>query len=167
MRKFNEMREWHHVNLRSTANTRTIPNNELRTGQNNESFIRYNGSEKEILDIGRGLPGCPSSSASWLVKVNWWRIFPVLAEPGFRWVTNKEGLGLRRIIDEVVSNFPNDPVSFLEEQHDNEQLNQEEKEEKEQEEEEVWEEEEWEEEEEGEEDDSMPVEDDIVDWLDY
>jgi hypothetical protein len=127
LRRFNEMREWHHVNLRSTGNSKTIPGNELKTEPGCESVIRFEGSEEDVAEIARGLPGSSTTPAGWLEKQNWWRMFPVLTEPGFKWVTSNEGLGLQRIMDDshllpeddhtqyasVDSNFPNNPVSFL------------------------------------------------------
>ena len=83
------------------------------------------------------------------------RAFPILAKPGFRWVANKEGLGMKRIIEEAGSSLPNDPVSFLE--MDYTQNNQDFEEEEDEPEYEEDEEEEVEE----------TYEDDIEDWLEY
>ena len=119
------------------------------------SSICYQGTDSDIASIAEGLPGSSSSPAGWLVKLNWMRAFPILAKPGFRWVANKEGLGMKRIIEEAVSSLPNNPVSFL--QMDYTQNNQDFEEEEDEPEYEEDEEEEVEE----------TYENDIEDWLEY
>ena len=99
MRRFNEMREWHHVNLRSNEKSRTIPSNRLVTSSSDKNcqFI-YEGSYDEVLEIANKLPGSSSVPACWLMRAHWKEIFPSLSEPTFKWVaTGQEGLCLTKI----------------------------------------------------------------------
>merc|ERR1712218_506403 len=51
MRRFNEMREWHHVNLRSKPNSKTIPSNTLVPSSSQDSHIIFKGDYNEVLGI--------------------------------------------------------------------------------------------------------------------
>lgn len=99
MRRFNEMREWHHVNLRSNQKSRTIPSNSLVTSSSKQdSHIIYEGSYDEVLGIANGLPGSSSVPACWLMRGHWKEIFPSLSEPSFKWVASgQEELCLTKI----------------------------------------------------------------------
>ena len=118
MRRFNEMREWHHVNLRSNEKSKTIPSNTLVTSSSNnqDSHIIYEGSYDEVLAIANGLPGSSSVPACWLMKGNWKEIFPFLSEPSFRWVAtdDQEGLSMTKIGKILKSDFKPPPQSSLE-----------------------------------------------------
>ena len=90
MCRFNEMREWHHVNLRSTNKSKTIPSNSLVTSSNKECQITYEGDYDEVLDIANGLPGSSSVPACWLLRRNWKELIPSFSERTFKWVTTDQ-----------------------------------------------------------------------------
>ena len=99
------MREWHHVNLRSNENSKTIPPNTLVTN-NDDSHIIYEGSYDEVLGIANGLPGSSSVPACWLMRGHWKEIFPLLSEPSFQWAaTGQEQLCLIKIGKMLKSDF--------------------------------------------------------------
>ena len=155
MRKFNEMRNWHHVNSQKTRESKIIPMNELLPLNEEDVAIRFEGKQDDINDIAGGIPGSTSRPACWLVKENWTNVYKILEKPGFEWVTNADGFCLKKLPDNTekfLSQFNkllpiNAPTEdeYLDYEHDESQEQQE-----------------------GEGDEEeCNEEDDIIDWLDY
>jgi len=143
LRRFNEMREWHHVNLRSTLDSKTVPPNELTSTESKESLVTYGGSQEDVAGIGLGLVGSSTSPSCWLVRQNWSAIFQTLSTPTMRWLSNEDGLTLQRFPLNTENKFPNETLQHEENEEQENQDNAETGEEEE------------------------VVDDKISDWLDY
>jgi len=95
MRKFNEMRNWHHINSDKSRKGAKIPMNELLPLGDDNVAIRYEGSQETIDEIADCLIGNKSDKAAWLSKENWINIERTLSDPSYEWVTNSEGFCLK------------------------------------------------------------------------
>ena len=92
MRKFNEMRCWHHLNL--DKNVKNIPMNKITPTSNNIMKIKYEGAQNDIDLIGQEISLSSTVPACWLVKSNWTSLYEVLSSPSYEWATSSDGIVL-------------------------------------------------------------------------